>query len=62
MKAWIGVDMSCTKCRELNKIVTRKCTDFYAQCWKYRNEAYHNEEKQVERMCRWFKKKEKSVK
>ena len=44
--AWIGTDMSSDNHRTLNKIAVRKCAEFYLKCWKHRNEAHHNAERQ----------------
>ena len=42
---WEGTDINIDKYRVLNKIVVKKCVEFYVKCWKYRNEAYHDTEK-----------------
>ena len=54
--------MSSNKYRKLNKIIVRKCMEFYGKCWKHRNEAYHDAERQKERIKKWFlKEREKAV-
>ena len=32
VKVWIGVNISSDKYRKLNKIVVRKCVEFYVKC------------------------------
>ena len=41
----------------MNKIVVNKCVNFYVQCWKKRNETYHDEGKQRERIKKWYENK-----
>ena len=31
----------------------RKCAEFYAKCYKHRNEEHYDEEKQRNRMKKW---------
>ena len=50
MVVWEGTDLNSKKYRVLNKIVVKKCVEFYVKCWKYRNEIYYDEEKQKERV------------
>ena len=50
-----GTDINSDKYRVLNKIVAKKCMEFYVKCWKKRNEIYHNEEKQKVRIKKWYK-------
>ena len=41
--------------------MARKCVKFYVKCWKHQNEAYYNEDKQKERIKKWFiKEREKA--
>ena len=40
----------------LNKIITKKCVLFYNEFWKHRNEIMHDEEKQRERLSKWYEK------
>ena len=56
VRDWKGTDMKCYKHRMLNKILVRKCVYFYEECWDHRNEAYHNEEKQRNRIRKWCEK------
>ena len=56
MRDWKGENLQHRKYRELNKILVRKCVWFYKQCWDKRNEAYHDEEKQRNRIRHWHKK------
>ena len=54
--------MSSDKYRKLNKIVVRKCMEFYVKCWKHRNEAYYDAERQKEQIKKWFlKEREKAL-
>ena len=34
--------------------MVNKCVNFYVQCWKKRNETYHDEGKQRERIKKWY--------
>ena len=45
VKVWFGININSDIYRALNKVVVRKCVEFYVKCWKYRNEAYHDIEK-----------------
>ena len=49
----IGSDLNCMKYRIVNKVIVRKCVEFYNQYWKYRNEVSHHEVKQKERLRKW---------
>ena len=40
----------------LNKILAYECVMFYNQCWKHRNEAAQDEEKQRECLAKWYEK------
>ena len=53
MKDWDGADFNCGECTYLNKILVKKVVLFYSKCWKHRNNAYHDEEKQRERLIKW---------
>ena len=46
MKEWFETNMNIDMYRSLNKIVVHKCIEFYAKCWKHRNKAYHDKERQ----------------
>ena len=41
--------------------MAKKCMEFYMKCWKERNEAYHDERKQRQRITEWYKKVKNSV-
>ena len=56
VKVWFGIDMSSDIHRSANKVIVRKCVEFYAKCWKHRNEAYHDKEKQKIRIKNWLRK------
>ena len=43
----------------LNKIISKYCILFYQKCWKDRNEHYHNEEEQKQRVIAKKREKEK---
>ena len=51
---WEGTNITSDKYRVLNDIVVRKCVKFYMKCWRHRNEVYHDEEKQKERIIKWY--------
>ena len=51
---WEGTNENSDKYRVMNKIVVNKCVNFYVQCWKKRNETYHDEGKQRERIKKWY--------
>ena len=51
---WFETNFSSDVYRTLNKIVVRKCVEFYVKCWKHRNEAYHDDEKQKKRIKMWL--------
>ena len=51
-----GTNLRSKKYSVLNKIVTKKCVEFYVQCWKHRNKIFHNEEKQKECVKKWYEK------
>ena len=50
-----GTDLNSRKYRTLNKIVAKKCIEFYMKCWKDRNEIYYDESKQRQRIMAWYK-------
>ena len=54
--------MSSKKYRKLNIIVVRKCMEFYIKCYKHRNDAYHNADRQKERIKNYvIKERENSM-
>ena len=53
---WEGTNVNSKKFKTMNKIVVKRCVEHYVKCWKHRNEAYNDEEKQKERMKKWYKK------
>ena len=62
VKVWFGINMNSDIYRALNKVVVKKCVEFYVKYWKHRNEAYHDTEKQKKRIKSWLtKEKEKAV-
>ena len=54
VKDWEGANFNCVKYSQLNKIVIVNAVKFCNQCWKHRNEEFHNEEKQRVRMINWY--------
>jgi len=50
MRDWKGANLEYRKYRKLNKILVWKCMWFYKEYWDKRNKAYHNEEKQRNRI------------
>jgi len=54
VQVWQGVEFNNVKYHELNRIVVRKCVEYYVKCWKERNEENRNEPKQRDRMKKWY--------
>ena len=46
IKAWHRMNFGTTKYYYHNKIIIRICIEFYAECWKHRNEVLHKPELQ----------------
>ena len=42
---WEGTNFGNKKYKKLNKIIVKRCVEFYDACWKHRNDEYHNDEK-----------------
>ena len=57
-----GTNINSNKYRVLNKIVAKKCVEFYVKCWKKRNEIYYDKEKQKVRIKKQYKNKMNRVK
>ena len=53
---WEGTNLNTNKFKKLNKIIVRKCVEFYVKCWKERNEEHHNDDKQRNRLMKWYEK------
>ena len=53
---WKDANFDCRKYSKLNKIIVRNSVTFYNECWKDRNESMHDEQKQKERLRKWFEK------
>ena len=53
---WEGTNLNITKHKKLNKTIVRKCVEFYVKCWKERNEEHHNDDKQRNRLMKWYEK------
>ena len=45
---WEGTELRSKKYSVLNKIIAKKCMEFYVKCWKQRNEILYDENKQRE--------------
>ena len=56
VKVWRDTDFSSSIYRKLNKIVAKHCMLHYESCWDHRNESYHNETIQRERIIKWHEK------
>ena len=56
---WERTYLQCTKHRHLNAIIVKECAEFHNKCWKYRNEIYHDANRQNDKMMKWFEKKRK---
>jgi len=55
VKVWFGTQFNSLKYHNLNKIIAKKCVEYYLKCWKERNEEYKNEEKQRQRIINWYR-------
>ena len=61
MKEW---DRECTNRyfnSEMNRIIVKLCMLHYVECWRDRNEKYHNPQKQREYVIEWTKALEEKV-
>ena len=58
---WEGTNLHCKKCERLNKIIARKCVEFYAEYWKHRNVEFYDEEKQRDRLIKWHNKTKEEI-
>ena len=58
---WEGANVNDDKFRVLNIIVVKQCVEFYMKCWKHRNQAYHDDEKQKSRIKNWFRKEKENA-
>ena len=56
VKDWQEANFHSTKYRILNKILVYHSVHHYNECWKHRNEAYHDPIKQRNRMLEWYNK------
>lgn len=56
VKDWKGADVNCKSYTSLNKILVKRAVLFYGKCWNHRNEICHDEEKQRERLIKWYEK------
>ena len=61
VKVWKGVNFQQNKYHGLNKILAKHCILYYMKCWKDRNEHFHDEGKQKERVLQWKRNLEKHV-
>ena len=50
-----GVDHNTKKCKELNKIVIKKCIEYYIVCQKERKKEHYDEIKQRNRVLKQYK-------
>ena len=53
---WEEADLNSKKYSVLNKIVIKKCREFYVKCWKDRNKIFHSKNKQRICMKEWYEK------
>ena len=56
VKDWKRADVNCKSYTSLNKILVKRAVLFYGKCWNHRNEICHDEEKQRERLIKWYEK------
>ena len=61
VKVWTGVHFSQNKYQVFNRIIIKHCILYYDKCWKDRNEIFHNENEQKERVIRWKRRIEQEV-
>ena len=61
VKVWKGVNFQQNKYREINKILNKHSILYYVKCWKDRNEHFHDEGKQKERVLQWKRNLKKHV-
>ena len=46
---------------EINKIIIKMCTNHYVECWKDRNEEFHDPQKQRQYVIEWMKAIERMI-
>ena len=56
---WKGLNLRCANCKSLNRIIVKNCVKFYNKCWRHRNEVFHGERKQKDRMEKIFEKEKR---
>ena len=61
VKDWQGTNLECKKYFVLNKIIVKHCVFFYSQCWKHRNLSMHDEDKQRDRLSKWYEKEKRKA-
>ena len=61
VKAQKGVNMNSSEHKKLNKVAAKYCVDYYVKCWKHRNEACYDTNKQKERIKNWLQKERKEA-
>ena len=54
-----GADLNCKKYRMLNRVIVKKYIEFYNEYQRNRNKALYNDDKQNDRLSKWYE-KEKS--
>ena len=52
--AQFGTNFQTTKYQESNKILIKLCINYYEKYWKYRNQMMHDNNKQKERIRKWY--------
>ena len=52
VKDWDGVEFNINKYHELNRIVVKKCIEYYVRYWKERNIEHNDEIKQRKRVIK----------
>ena len=45
----------------MNKVVIKHAVRFYNECWRHRNDEFHDEAKQRNRFINWYEKLKKEV-
>ena len=54
IQVWFGTNFSEIKYHDCNCVLAREYTKYYHKYWQHRNDAYHDEAKQRERILTWY--------
>lgn len=53
---WFRTNINSKKYRNANQVIVKECVAFYNECWKHSNNVLHYENKQRERLIKWYEK------